>query len=92
MDRKVRAHGHQYRSGYRRKISLKLAALGKPEDRGHSKLCAAAGVYIREWERKGSGCRLSFWSNGESAVAIQSTYDLLSEFYDSPEQDRGNPA
>ncbi len=67
-------------------ISLKLAALGKPEDRGvFEALCTAKpGFRLMEWDAPG-GSRLPLLLSDYRRIAgspIQSTFDLLQEFYE----------
>jgi hypothetical protein len=67
-------------------ISLKLAALGKPEDRAvFESLCAAKpGFRLMDWGAPG-GRRLPLLLSDYRRIAgspIQSTFDLLQEFYE----------
>ncbi|MGE5570075.1 MAG: acyl-CoA dehydratase activase [Rhodospirillales bacterium] len=67
-------------------ISLKLAALGKPEDRAvFQNLCAAKpGFRLIDWDAPG-GKRIPLLLSPYRRIQgspIQSTFDLLQEFYD----------
>jgi predicted CoA-substrate-specific enzyme activase len=67
-------------------ISLKLAALGRPADRSVlQSLCASNQAFrLAEWEAPG-GKRMPLVLSEYRRIAgspIQSTYDLLQEFYD----------
>jgi hypothetical protein len=67
-------------------ISLKLAALGKPEDRAvFQSLCATKpGFRLMDWDTPG-GRRVPLLLSDYRRIAgspIQSTFDLLQEFYD----------
>jgi predicted CoA-substrate-specific enzyme activase len=73
-------------------ISLKLAAFGKPEDRGAlDKLCGKNPSFrLRDWDAPG-GKRLPLLLSEYRRIAgspIQSTYDLLQEFYDVIDESR----
>jgi activator of 2-hydroxyglutaryl-CoA dehydratase len=66
-------------------ISLKLAALGKPEDRpALEALCAEKPAFrLLEWESGGRRAPLVISEYHRIAGSpIQSTYDLLQEFYE----------
>ncbi|MBM3745476.1 MAG: hypothetical protein FJW34_06745, partial [Acidobacteria bacterium] len=66
-------------------ISLKLAALGAPEDRAAlESLCAEKpGFRLLEWDFDGRRLPLALSENRRMAGSpIQSTFDLLQEFYE----------
>lgn len=72
-------------------VSLKLAALGKPQDRGLvAGLCAANPAFrMTEWQRSGEEAWPLALSEYRRIAGspIQSTYDLLQELYESvPEE------
>ena len=68
-------------------ISLKLAALGKPQDRAVLEALCAAQPEFRLTELDGAPLVLSDYRR-IAGSPIQSTYDLLQEFYETVPEDR----